>query len=193
MKSGGLMKLLKELDKYIPFNEQESNDKTIIMNAIKSHKNIFSRDNLSFHMTASAWVTNTDRSQILMIHHNIYNSWSWMGGHADNDKDLFHVAMKEVKEESGIKSIVPIIDDIFSLEVLTVDGHQKNGKYVSSHLHLNITYLFQASLHDELKICPSENSGVKWFTLEDAIDASTEPWFQENVYKKLNNKLKAIR
>lgn len=187
------MKLLEQLKDYKPFNEQEKHDKLIILDALESYENIFSRENLTFHMTASAWVTNKDRDQILMIHHNIYNSWSWMGGHADNDQDLFHVAIKEVKEESGIESIKPLSHDIFSLEVLTVDGHQKNGAYVSSHLHLNVTYLFEANPEDQLKIRPSENSDVKWFLLEDAIDASTEPWFQENVYKKLNEKLKAIR
>ena len=40
-----------------------------------------------------------------MIHHNIYNSWSWTGGHADGDKDLLYVAIKEAKEETGVKNI----------------------------------------------------------------------------------------
>ena len=34
-----------------------------------------------------------------------------------------------------------------------------------------------------------ENQAVGWFTPEGAIAASKEPWFQERVYQKLNEKL----
>ena len=81
-------------------------------------------------------------------------------------------------------------EDIFSLEVLTVDGHEKRGEYVPSHLHLNVTYLLEADEREKLCVCEEENSGVRWFTLDEALAASTEPWFVERIYKKLNDKLK---
>ena len=81
-------------------------------------------------------------------------------------------------------------EDIYSLEVLTVDGHEKRGEYVPSHLHLNVTYLLEADERDSLHICEAENSGVRWFTLEGALRASSEPWFVERIYKKLNAGLK---
>jgi 8-oxo-dGTP pyrophosphatase MutT (NUDIX family) len=112
-----------------------------------------------------------------------------LGGHADGDTDLLNVALKEVREESGLKNIQPISEDIFSLETLTVDGHDKRGGYVPSHLHLNITYLIEACESDLLEIKLDENSDISWFKLEDAIKASTEPWFRERIYKKLNEKL----
>lgn len=59
-----------------------------------------------------------------------------------------------------------------------------------SHLHLNITYLLEADEEAVLRIKPDENSGVKWFPLEEALKASSEPWMVERVYKKLNEKLK---
>ena len=83
--------------------------------------------------------------------------------------------------------------DIFSLEVLTVDGHEKRGAYVPSHLHMNVTYLLEADDRDALSVCEEENSGVAWFTLDDALKASTEPWFVERIYKKLNDKLKTMQ
>ena len=70
--------------------------------------------------------------------------------------------------------------------MLTVDGHEKRGEYVPSHLHMNVTYLLEADDHDALTVCEAENSGVAWFTLDDALRASTEPWFVERIYKKLN-------
>ena len=66
-----------------------------------------------------------DRSKVLMVYHNIYHSWSWLGGHADGETDLLAVAIREVKEEAGISDVRPVSEEIFSLESLTVDGHVK--------------------------------------------------------------------
>ena len=49
------------------------------------------------------------------------------GGHADNEQDLLQVAVREVKEESRLARVRPVSEDIYSLEVLTVDGHEKRG------------------------------------------------------------------
>lgn len=186
------MNILDQIKNYEPYNEQEKCDKVGILNFLDKEENIFSRDNKIAHMTASAWVVNKDRSKVVMVYHNIYDSWSWMGGHADGEEDLFAVAIKEVKEESGLNEIIPISKDIFSLEVLTVDGHIKKGKYVSSHLHLNITYLFEADEKEILTIKEDENSGVEWFGLDESIDKSTEVWFKERIYTKLNKKLNEL-
>ena len=125
-----------------------------------------------------------------MVYHNIYHSWSWLGGHADGETDLLAVAIREVKEEAGISDVRPVSEEIFSLESLTVDGHVKKGRYVSSHLHLNVTYLLEADEADVLRIKPDENSGVRWFSLEEALAACSEPWMIERVYKKLNAKVR---
>lgn len=184
-----MKKLLEQIHNYKPYNEQEQRDKEEILNLLKNNEDIFLRENHQYHMTASAWVVNKERSKVLMIYHNIYNSWSWLGGHADGETNLIKVAMKEVEEESGLSRTTSVRDGIYSLEILTVDGHVKKGEYVSSHLHLNVTYLLEADDREPLKIKPDENSGVAWFPLEEAIAASSEPWFRDNVYKKLNEQL----
>ena len=183
-------KLLKSIKEYKPFNEQEEMDKTLILNWIENNENAFLRENAVAHITASAWVVNKDRSKVLMVYHNIYNSWSWLGGHADGETDLLSVAVREVKEEAGISNVRPVSDEIFSLESLTVDGHVKRGKYVSSHLHLNVTYLLEADSEESVSIKEDENSGVAWFSSEEALKKSTEPWFVEHVYGKLVEKMK---
>ena len=182
--------LIRDIERYIPFNEQEERDKTLILDWICNNENAFSRDNVAAHMTSSAWVVNKDRSKVLMVYHNIYNSWSWLGGHADDETDLLSVAIREVKEEAGILNVQPVSNDIFSMESLTVDGHVKKGEYVSSHLHLNITYLLEADSEEAVTVNEDENSGVAWFAPEEALEKSTEPWFVKNVYTKLLNKMK---
>ena len=182
--------LTEKIKNYEPFNEQEERDKPLILEWIRNNENAFSRENTVAHMTASAWVVNKDRSKVLMVYHNIYNSWSWLGGHADGETDLLAVAVREVQEEAGIVNVHPVSEEIFSLESLTVDGHVKKGRYVSSHLHLNITYLLEADPEEHVSVKADENSGVAWFAPEEALQKSTEPWFVEHVYKKLIKKTK---
>ena len=181
--------LITDLKNYKPVNAQEQADQNFFLEQLHKNPDAFSRKSRAAHFTASAWLVNKSRNRVIMIYHNIYNSWSWVGGHADGETNLLHVALKETQEETGLKNIVPAINDIYSLESLTVDGHFKRGKYVSSHLHLNVTYLIEADESESLRTKPDENSGVRWFGLQEAIEASTEPWFQKNIYPKLNEKL----
>lgn len=186
------MVLRKQLMEYRPFNEQEERDRSLILHCLDTQPDLYTRENRVAHLTASAWIVNHDRTKVIMAYHNIYQSWSWLGGHADGEQDLLSVALREAREESGVQHIQPVTDDIYSIEILTVDGHVKRGEYVSSHLHLNITYLLEADETDPLFVKADENSGVRWFTLDDAIAACTEPWMQKHIYTKLNQKLRTL-
>ena len=184
------MKIVEEIKKYRPCNAQEQRDQALILDFLEKNGDAFLRSNLLAHMTASSWIVNPERTKTLMVYHNLYDSWSWTGGHADGETDLLSVALREAREETGIAHVRPLSPEIFSLEVLTVDGHEKRGEYVPSHLHMNVTYLLEAEESDTLHVCREENSGVAWFTLEEALKASSEPWFVERIYKKLNGKLR---
>ena len=183
------MELLEQITAYRPWNEQEVRDREELLRRLQSGEELYSRDNCAAHLTASAWVVSPDRRQVLMAYHNLYDSWAWLGGHADGEEDLLSVALREVREESGLEEVRPVSRDIFSLEILTVDGHEKRGQYVPSHLHLNVTYLLEADPTQRVRCKEDENKGVAWFTPEGAVAASTEKWFQERVYQKLNSKL----
>ena len=56
---------------------------------------------------------------------------------------------------------------------------------MSSHLHLNVTYLLEADSEEQVSVKADENSGVAWFTPEEALKKSTEPWFVGRVYANL--------
>lgn len=197
-----------------PFNEQEAADKHVILRALDTDPDCLDRS-AQAHMACSIWVVDPSFTQTLLVYHNIYDSWSWIGGHADGECDLAAVALRELQEETGVAharlvageahgagdasaaseptvgGVRPLCGSggIYSLEVLTVDGHEKRGAYVSSHLHLNVTYLAIADPAEPIRIKPDENSGVRWVPLEDAIRLSTEPWIRDRIYRKLIDKL----
>lgn len=189
----GIEKLKKEIERYVPFNEQEERDKGIILEILESEENILTRENQKYHFTVSAWIVTPDRKKVLMCYHNIYDSWAWLGGHTDGDSNIREVILKEVREESGITNIRFLLDEIFSLEILTVSGHIKKGKYVSSHLHLNITFLLEVEENEKLLINPDENSGLDWIAIEEIPIKSSEKWFVENIYSKLNTKVEIYK
>ena len=184
------MELEKALEKFVPWNEQEERDRDEILARLASGEELYTRENTAAHFTASGWVVSPDRKQVLMAYHNLYDSWAWLGGHADGERDLLKTAMREVMEESGLTEVKPVSEEIYSVEILTVNGHEKHGSYVSSHLHLNVTYLLEVDPALPVRNKPDENSRVAWFSPEEAVEWSSEPWIRERIYKKLNEKLK---
>ena len=72
-------RLLKQIEAYKPCNEQEEKDRELLIQWIRSGRDIVTRANETAHLTASAWVVSPDRKHVLMAYHNIYNSWAWLG------------------------------------------------------------------------------------------------------------------
>lgn len=184
------MSLYHEIQKYTPVNQQEEQDQKLFLKYMENCFDYLDRENQIAHFTASIWTINPERTKTLMVYHNIYDSWSWIGGHADGMEDLRSVAMRELQEETGIRDAALLGGDIFSLESLTVNGHVKRGRYVPSHLHLNVTYLAEAREQEALIVNADENQAVKWWSFEDALRVPNEPWMITHVYKKLVEKCK---
>ena len=182
------MTLLEAIASYVPGNEQESVDRLVMLSALGRGEKLLTRDNLVMHFTASSWIVNPEHTKALMVYHNLYDSWSWAGGHADGEEDLLKVALREAEEETGAR-VRPVKTDVYSLETLTVNPHMKRGRYVPAHLHLNLTYLLEADESEKLIVKPDENQAVAWFALSEAVAASTEPCMRP-IYEKLNARLR---
>ena len=139
-----MMSLFDTIQNYRPGNQQEEHDKDQMLQFLRCNKIYLERENQTAHFTASMWTVNKERTKALMVYHNLYNSWSWIGGHADGMENLCAVAWKELQEETGVKHAKLVSEEIFSLETLTVNGHIKKGIWVPSHLHFNLTFLAEA-------------------------------------------------
>lgn len=175
----------KQIKLYVPKNGQEVQDQKVMLEYIKLFENnVLTRENEFAHFTSSGFILNEAKDKVLMIYHNLYNSWAWTGGHADGEKDLLKVAIKEAKEETSIVHIRPLTDEIMSLDILPVWGHMKKGSYVSSHQHLNVSYLLIADESDVLRIKEDENSNVGWIPVNEIEHYCQEPQMIP-IYKKL--------
>ena len=77
------MTIFEQLRAYAPVNAQEASDRRLILQYAEQFGNLFTRENEMAHLTASCWIVNPARTKALLAYHNIYDSWAWLGGHAD--------------------------------------------------------------------------------------------------------------
>lgn len=159
-----------------PKDAREEAEKAIILDMIMREGDaILTRESALAHMTASSIIVSRDRKKTLMAYHRIYDSWAWTGGHADGENDFEAIARREAQEETGIDGLVRIGPGIASLEVLPVWAHVKRGKQIPSHLHLNVSYLFEADDALALRIAEQENSAVGWIEIDKLEEKVSEP------------------
>ena len=126
------MNFIEAINNYKPYNGQEEKDKQVILDYISKFDDILYRTNEFAHFVTSAFVVNETMDKVLFIHHNIYNDWVWIGGHADGESDLLVQAKRELEEESGLKNYTLLSNDFIALDILPVYNHYKNGKYVNA-------------------------------------------------------------
>jgi 8-oxo-dGTP pyrophosphatase MutT (NUDIX family) len=182
-----------QIQQYESFNEQEEIDKQVMLNFIDNFEDVVTRKNQLGHFTASAFVVNEDFSKSLLVHHNIFGGFIYPGGHADGEYDLLSVATREVSEETGL-DVSPVSSEIFALQACPIKGHVKKGKYVAAHIHYDILFLLMAKNldMDKIRISESENSQVKWVTLEDSYNEDAVDWIRP-INQKIVEKIRKIR
>ncbi len=185
------MDIRKQIQDFVPFNEQEEKDKEYFLKFIDNFDDILTRDNLFGHFSASAFVVNKDRTKTLVVYHIINDGWIFPGGHADGEADFLSVALREVEEETGLKAKV-LDETIFAIQAAPVKGHVKRGKYVPAHIHYDVIYLVEADDTQELSFREDESKGVKWIDLQDATNSEIVDWVRP-VNKKIIEKIQGLK
>ncbi len=171
-------------DIYNPKDPFEVQDLIYIKDAIKHYGDLLYERHYMMHFSASAMIFNKDFSKTLMIYHKLYDSWGWTGGHLDGNKDFKAVALKEAKEETGLDNFKFLTEEPMSIEVLPVWFHVKKNQAISSHLHLNASYLLIADELDTLSVNEEETNGCKWIPIEEITSFVSEPEMMP-IYEKL--------
>ncbi len=187
----GLSHLTSLLSSYNPYSKEEALTKSYFLRCLEKYEMDILTRNRDAHITVSSIVLNVSFDKMLMVYHNIYDSLSWTGGHADGDMDFLGVALKETREETGVTTLSCPYPFILSLDTLPVKAHCKNGKKVDAHVHLNITYALLADEREKICPNPDENSSVCWVDISQLEDVCKEkgmlPLYQKLIKRAKDN------
>lgn len=179
------------IKKYRPYNEQEARDKKLMLWYLQQFGGkALGRDCFSGHFTTSVFLFNKEHTKVLMCYHLIDKSWAWLGGHADGIADLKSVALREVEEESSLSCRLINDGNVAGLTVIPIGGHVKRGKFVSSHIHLDVAFVGEADETKALQIKADENSGLWWIKIDELEQKIEDKWKMENAYRKLIEQFK---
>lgn len=124
----------------------------------------FERSRLAGHFTGSAWLVDRDGCRVLLTHHRKLQRWLQLGGHADGDRDLARVALREAEEESGLDGL------IVEHELFDVDRHwiPQRGD-VPGHWHYDARYVVRAGEHEAF-VVGEESLDLAWREIDGLVD-----------------------
>ena len=125
----------------------------------------FVRERLDGHFTGSAWLVSGDGRRVLLTHHRKLGRWLQLGGHADGDRDLARVALREAQEETGVHGLHLEDGAIFDL-----DRHwiPERGA-VPGHWHFDVRYVVRAGA-DERFVVSEESHDLAWREITAVAD-----------------------
>lgn len=187
MERGKRMTLRNQIENYVPFDKEEEKVKEYLLKWIDTFDDVLTRENEFGHFAASAFVVNKTRDKMLVVYHNIYDAWIFPGGHANGEENLLSVAIREVEEETGLKTKV-LDSSIYAISASPIIGHIKRGNYIPAHTHLDVIYLLEADESLPLNYREEESKGVKWISFKEAIGEDIVDFIRP-VHKRLIKKL----
>ncbi len=146
------------------------------------HPDAFLRTHLPGHITGSAWIVNEAHTKALLVHHAKLNKWVQPGGHADGEEDVFAVALREAREETGLANF-SADQHIFDIDIHLIPARKDFPK----HYHYDVRYLLVAK--DAQNIAVSDEShDVRWFDFDQIQNHTRERSVLRMVEKIMNHK-----
>lgn len=124
----------------------------------------FLRERLGGHFTGGAWLVDRDGRRVLLTHHRKLGRWLQLGGHADGDRDLAQVALREAEEESGLTGL-SVEPELFDL-----DRHwiPERGD-VPGHWHYDLRYVVRAGDNEDY-VVSEESLDLAWREVASLLD-----------------------
>lgn len=166
--------LLDLLALFVPYETPENESLQKIKDFVLAHPDCFGHSALPGHVTGSAFVVDRDYAYTLLTHHKKMNMWLQFGGHSDDHPIVSETAMREAREESGLRDIRYSIlgNNIFDIDVHTIPAHGT----MPIHVHYDVRFLYTANKQEQLTVSPESND-LAWILLSDAAQYNPRPEF----------------
>ena len=173
------MKILEALQNYKTDYEEEKPFIQETIDLIQNSKNPFDRSNTIGHVTGSAWLLNSDGTEVLLTHHKKLNRWLQLGGHSDGSNDTWAVALREAQEESGIEEIEFVNNGIIDIDVQIIPENIKKAE--PQHKHYDIRFLLKAKNNNY--IMSDESNALKWFDNSEVTKLYKDGAINSSMYR----------
>lgn len=122
------------------------------------------------HVTASAWIINSERTHTLLLFHRKLQRWLQPGGHADGNENVAEVARKEAEEETGLRHFLFPSTHFFDLDIHTIPARNAEP----AHQHFDFRFLVIADR--ALPLYPNaESAGLQWVELNRLAEWGADP------------------
>ena len=133
---------------------------------------LFERYHPPGHFTGSAWLVSADGARVLLTHHRKLGRWLQLGGHADGDANLAHVALREAEEESGLVDLVaePAIFDI-DRHAIPARGSEPE------HWHYDVRFVVRATGSEAFAV-GEESLALAW---KPVVEMAGDPASDESL------------
>ena len=157
MKDDPRREILSLLATFEPRDDEERFSLEMLCRFVTTHTNVLHRANLQGHLTASAFLVDPARTRFLLVQHKKLGKWLQPGGHADGEADLYQVAAREAREETGLRSLLGE-RRVFDVDVHTIPA----SATVPAHLHYDVRFLFVADPQEPLRPRLEECLAAAW-------------------------------
>ncbi|MFZ6759943.1 NUDIX hydrolase [Undibacterium sp. Ji50W] len=152
--------LIALLNAHQPADATEAGHLQKTLSFVTHTANCCSRQTLTGHVTASAWILSPDGQAALLTHHKKLDRWLQLGGHMDDDDiSVQAAATREAREESGIQDLQLLHTALFDVDAHAIPARPNEP----GHYHYDLRFLFQAR---HLDFCVSDEShDLAWVPL----------------------------
>jgi 8-oxo-dGTP pyrophosphatase MutT (NUDIX family) len=172
--------LQNKLAQHQPFDDNEAAMLEQIIRFVGQYSDCFERSLDVGHITGSAWIVDQEHSHALLTHHRKLDRWLQLGGHSDGDPDTLAVALREGREESGLKEITPVSELIFDVDVHLIPARKSEP----DHYHYDVRFLLEANRNMPLAISEESNE-LAWAPLEEILALAPDASIRRMVEKSL--------
>jgi 8-oxo-dGTP pyrophosphatase MutT (NUDIX family) len=147
---------------YSPEYLEEREFRASFLDLLAHHPDCFERSRVAGHITGSAWIVSPARDRCVLLHHRKLDRWLQPGGHADGERDVLQVALKEAREETGLLHFAVPSEAIFDIDIHEIPARGQE----SAHYHYDIRFLLVADPEQPLP-GNEESHRVEWVPMEE--------------------------